>query len=46
MKLNRESGIWKVYEGGTLLYASTSFARAYKYLLDRAKGGIRWGCRY
>lgn len=46
MKLNREHGIWKVYEDGTLLYASTSFARAYKYLYGRAKGGIKWGCRY
>lgn len=43
MKLNRESGIWKVYENGTLLYASTSFFRAYKYLYDRAGGGkFRW----
>lgn len=47
MKLNREGGIWKVYENGTLLYASTSFFRAYKYLYDRAEGGrIKWECRY
>ena len=47
IKLNREGGIWKVYENGTLLYASTSFFRAYKYLYDRAeRGRITWGCRY